>query len=386
MWRVLSGLAGVRPRDDGVMAVHERVSRFLAIAGKELAQLRRDRLTFGMIVGIPLIQILLFGYAINYDIRHLTAGVADEAQTHLSRRLVAEAEASQVIDVVTRVASGERLEALLRAGEVNVGLFIPADFDRRLQDARPAAQLLVDDSSMAVTATARLLLQLPFEAHAAQSAVATSSLLALRPLYNPENSTAVQVVPALIGVILTMTMVLFTAVAIARERERGNMEMLISTPVTGGELMTGKIAPYIFIGLLQVTIILTVGAWLFDVPVRGSIADLYLASAVFIAASLAVGLLISTVAATQFQAMQLTFFFFLPSILLSGFMFPFEGMPAPVQWFAELLPLTHFVRIVRGIVLRAANLAEVRGELYALGLFFVAVMTFTILRFSKRLG
>jgi ABC-2 type transport system permease protein len=212
-----------------------------------------------------------------------------------------------------------------------------------------------------------------------------ASRFALRTYYNPERRSAVQIVPALIGVILTMTMTLFTAVAIVRERERGNLELLIATPVGTLELMLGKLLPYVVIGLVQVTIVLLVGSLLFGVPFRGDLAHLYGAAFVFIAASLALGLVISTVATTQFQAMQMAFFFFLPSILLSGFMFPFDGMPRPAQVIAEVLPLTHFVRIVRGIVLRGASLGELLRDVWPLLLFFAVTLTFAVKRFHKRL-
>ncbi|MGW8368456.1 MAG: ABC transporter permease, partial [Gammaproteobacteria bacterium] len=210
-------------------------------------------------------------------------------------------------------------------------------------------------------------------------------LFELRNFYNPEGRSAVQIVPALIGVILTMTMILFTAVAIVRERERGNLELLITTPVSTLELMVGKLVPYIAIGLVQVTIVLLIGRLLFDVPFRGHIVDLYAAALAFIAASLTLGLAISTIAVSQFQAMQLTLFVFLPSILLSGFMFPFDGMPVFAQRIAEVLPLTHFVRLTRGIVLRGAGIGELLSEIYALLAFFVVVMTLTVMRFRKRL-
>ena len=210
-------------------------------------------------------------------------------------------------------------------------------------------------------------------------------LFELRAYYNPERRSAVQIVPALIGVILTLTMVLFTSVAIVRERERGNLEFLITTPVTTVELMLGKLVPYVLIGIVQVTLILMVGELVFDVPFRGSVAQLYLAAAAFIAASLTLGLLISTVARTQFQAMQMTIFVFLPSILLSGFMFPFDGMPAMARSIAEFLPLTHFVRLVRGIVLRGANLSEMPHDLAALVVFFAVALVLAVLRFHKRL-
>jgi ABC-2 type transport system permease protein len=207
----------------------------------------------------------------------------------------------------------------------------------------------------------------------------------VRAYYNPERRSPVQIVPGLIGVILTMTMTLFTAVAIVRERERGNLELLITTPVRTPELMLGKIVPYMVIGLLQVTLVLGIGALLFDVPIRGRLLDIYAAGLIFVTATLGLGLLISTLVETQFQAFQLTFFTFLPQILLSGFMFPFDGMPRPAQWLAEAFPLTHFVRIIRGIMLRGATLPEVSRDLWPLAVFFVVTMGLATLRFRKRL-
>ena len=358
-----------------------RLRRVRAIAAKEVRQLRRDRLTIGMVVGIPLIQILLFGYAINLDVRGLRAAVADQAASAASRALTADLEATQVLRFDQRVATAEELETLLRRGEITVGVFIPADFERRLEDpSRRAAQLLVDGSDPTILNVARQVTSLPVT-----TAPVDDPVFELRNYYNPERRSAVQIVPALIGVILTMTMVLFTAVAIVRERERGNLELLITTPVTTLELMTGKLLPYVVIGLVQVTIVLLIGRWLFDVPFHGRLPDLYLAALAFIAASLTLGLLISTVARSQFQAMQLTLFVFLPSILLSGFMFPFDGMPVAARRMAELLPLTHFVRLVRGIVLRGAQIGEMMPEVYALLGFFVIVMSLAVLRFRKRL-
>lgn len=359
--------------------------RVRAIASKEVRQLRRDRLTLGMVMGIPLMQIVLFGYAINLDVRHLRAAVSDQAGTHYSRQLVMDLQASQVVELVGATDSATDLERMMRAGEIVVGIFIPPDFERRLQDpARPAAQLLVDGSDPAILGVAQQLIGVPPPGRPG-AGESSAPVFELRNYYNPERRSAVQIVPALIGVILTMTMVLFTAVAIVRERERGNLEFLITTPVGTLELMLGKLVPYVLIGLLQVTIVLLVGQLLFGVPFRGQLLDLYAAALVFIAASLALGLLISNLARSQFQAMQMTFFFFLPSILLSGFMFPFDGMPRPAQLIAEVLPLTHFVRMVRGIMLRGAGLAELVPEIQALLLFFVVVMTLAVLRFHKRL-
>lgn len=358
--------------------------RLWAITTKEVRQLVRDRLTFGMIVGVPLIQILLFGYAINFNVRELTTNVFDQANTSVSRQLAAELEASQVLKITGRTNSVRELEARLRRGEITTGLVIPRDVERRLQDGRPLAQLLVSGSDPTIVRVSAGLRQFVFRPRERGTSL-PSPQIQTRVYYNPEERTEVQIVPALMGVILNLTMVLFTAVAIVRERERGNMELLITTPTGSGELMVGKLLPYIFIGLIQITLILLVGSWLFDVPVRGGLFDLYLASLVFIAATLALGLFISTLAGTQFQAMQLTFFFFMPSILLSGFMFPFEGMPPVARWFAELLPLTHFVRLVRGIVLRAASFGELWTDVAALTGFFLVLMVLTVMRFHKRL-
>jgi len=361
-------------------------TRLLAILGKEVQQLRRDRLTFGMIAGIPIMQILLFGFAINTDVRHLSAAVADQANTQLSRQLVADMQATQVIDVTTQVNSGEELKTLLDAGEINIGILIPADFERRLQqEERRAAQLLIDGSDPIILATAQTLSKMNLQTRVQAREKKPPDLFEIRNYYNPERRSSVFVVPGLIGVILTMTMVLFTAVAIVRERERGNLELLINTPVKTAELMIGKIIPYVVIGLIQVTLIMLLGTFLFHVPINGLIIDVYLVALIFIAANLSLGLVISTIARNQFQAMQMTFFFFLPSILLSGFMFPFEGMPKVAQYIAEVLPLTHFVRLIRGIMLRGAELSQLTGDILALVLFMAVTMSFAILRFKKRL-
>jgi ABC-2 type transport system permease protein len=367
--------------------VSETLRRILAVVRKEVLQLLRDRLTFGMVIGIPVMQTLLFGYAINQDIRHLRAAVADQSGGQRARWLVQDAAASQVIDVVAQVPTAEALEDLLRAGEVSVGIFVPADFERRIQQGeRPAAHLLVDGSDPIVLQAARALAALPLSLPGRGVAPAAPTPgFEIRPFYNPERRSAVQIVPGIIGVILTMTMTLFTAVAIVRERERGNLELLITTPVRTPELMVGKIIPYMLIGLLQVTLVLGVGSVLFRVPIRGSLIDLYAAGLIFVTATLGLGLLISTAAQTQFQAFQLTFTSFLPQILLSGFMFPFDGMPRPAQLLAEIFPLTHFVRVLRGILLRGASLGEVAPELWPLGLFFAVTMALSVARFRKRL-
>ncbi|MDP7455897.1 MAG: ABC transporter permease, partial [Gammaproteobacteria bacterium] len=250
---------------------------------------------------------------------------------------------------------------------------------------RQAVQLLVDGTDPIILGVAQQLTAIPIRFDTQANPGAVINLMEVRNFYNPERRSAVNIVPGLVGVILTMTMVMFTAVAIVREKERGNMELLINTPVKTLELMLGKIVPYVVIGLLQLVIIFALGWYFFQVPIRGSQLHIFLAALAFIATNLALGLLISTSAKTQFQAMQMTFFFFLPSILLSGFMFPFDGMPQIAQNIAEVLPLTHFNRLIRGIVLRGADIMSMWDELVALGIFMLVALTLAIARFSKRL-
>jgi len=361
-------------------------SRLLAIIKKEVLQLGRDRLTFGMIFGLPIIQILLFGYAINTDVRDLKTAVANQANTHLSRQFVAELRETQVADIIATVDTPGALEDMLRRGEISIGVVIPPDFDRRVVDqTRAAVHLLVDGSDPTILGVANQLRSMPISFDSGARPTQDVSLFEVRPYYNPERRTPVNIVPGLMGIILMMTMMLFTAVAIVRERERGNLELLINTPLSSAELMVGKVAPYVLIGLFQLAIILGVGQLLFDVPVRGSILDLYIAGAAFIAANLALGLLISTATHTQFQAMQVTIFILMPSILLSGFMFPFDGMPVIAQKIGEALPTTHFIRLTRGIMLREAPLSELMSDFLFLIGFTLVAMTVAATRFTKRL-
>ena len=358
------------------------LQRIRAIVVKEVRQLSRDRLTFGMIVGIPVMQLLLFGYAINTDVRHLSAGLVDLSSTAASREVVFDMANTQVIDINYQAGDTEELEALMRAGKISVGIFIPADYERRLQQAdRSAIQMLVDGSDTivgaAIAGIANSSRTSPYNDRPPQ--------MELRIYYNPERRSQVNTVPGLIGIILTMTMTLFTAVAIVRERERGNLELLITTPVRSSELMLAKILPYVLFGLIQVSLVMLLGKLLFNIPLRGALLDVYWVSLLFIIANLSMGLVMSTLAQTQFQAMQMTFFILLPSILMSGFMFPFDGMPRVAQWIAEVLPMTHFMRLIRGVILRGASLPELTSELIWLAGFILIMMTIAILKFSKRL-
>jgi ABC-2 type transport system permease protein len=356
-----------------------KLRRLGAIILKEVRQLRRDRMSLAMIVVIPVAQLMLFGYAINMDVRNLPAAVADQSATAGSRAFAQDLIATGVIKPVAAAHTAGQLMDLLRTGEITVGIFIPADFERRRLEHREVAQVLVDGSDVSVQSSARQLAQIPVEGPNAASVVSVVSF------YNPERRSAVNIVPGLIGVILTLTMVLFTAVAIVRERERGNMELLITTPVSRAELMIGKVLPYMVIGLIQTSVILALGYLVFRVPVRGSLLAVYVSALLLILANLSMGLLVSTRAQSQFQAMQMAFFLFLPSILLSGFMFPFAGMPVIAQTLAQLLPLTHFIRLIRGVVLRGASLGDLLQPAAALVVFTVIMMTLAILRFRKKL-
>ena len=370
--------------------------RLLSIVVKELRQLRRDRLTFAMIVGIPTMQLLVFGYAINMDVRHLDAAVLDQARSAHAREVTEAMAQTGVLDFRYRVQEPQQIEALLRAGKISAALVIPADFERRLAEAamppagaaavaRAPLQIIVDGSDQIVQQAARQLGALPLQALLNPGQAAPGGNVEIVNFYNPERRAPVNTVPGLIGVILTMTMVLFTAMAIVRERERGNLEFLIATPVSPAELTIGKVLPFVGIGLIQVTVVLLLGVAIFHVPINGRLIDIYGAALAFIIASLALGVFLSTLAKSQFQAMQMAFFTFLPQILLSGFMFPYAGMPRPAQWLAEILPMTHFMRLIRGIMLRAATLAELWPELAAIGAFCVVVLGIAILRTRKRL-
>ncbi len=357
-----------------------KLQQILAVMWKEIRQMARDRMTVAMMVGIPTMQLLLFGYAINLDVRNLPAAVADMADTGGSRAFVQDVFSTGVLKPVAGVHTPQELQALLRAGTIKVGVLVPPDFERRRLDGREAVQLLVDGSDTTVQAAARQLVLMPLEGE-----TTAPPQISVLPLYNPARISAVNVVPGLIGVILTMTMVMFTAMSIVRERERGNLELLITTPVSSAALMVGKVLPYIAVGLVQVSLVLLLGSLLFQVPIRGGLFAVYVASALLVVANLGLGLLVSTLARTQFQAMQMAFFLFLPSILLSGFMFPFDGMPVAVQWLAELLPLTHFMRLIRGVMLRGAQLSELWPAVLALIAFTGVMMALATLRFRKRL-
>ncbi len=375
--------------------------RIRAITLKELHQLKRDRLTFGMVVMIPLIQLLLFGFAINTNVRHLPVGLLDLSSSAFSQNLVQSITATQVVDFRKRYDSVEEAETAITRGEVKAVLVLPHDMAKRLsrhplitrQAAmpaddkfhRPIGQWIVDGSDTMVASALNRLRNMPLEDGRGILSRAAVNTFEIVFYFNPEQRSVVNIVPGLVAVILTMTMIMFTSAAIVREKERGNMELLITTPMRPIELMIGKIIPYIIIGLIQLTIVLGLGKFVFNVPIRGDISQIFLASLLFISASLTLGLIISTVAKSQLQSMQMTVFILLPSILLSGFMFPYEGMPELAQWIAEILPATHFVRMIRAIILREAHLFDVGGDaIWLVGFTMIGLLTAS-LRFKKRL-
>jgi len=373
--------------------------RIYAIFIKELKQLSRDRMTFGMIIMIPLVQLMLFGYAINTDARHIPVGLVDLSQTSESRAVEHALVATQSVDFIARYRSITDAEVAITKGEIRAVLYLPADMTRRLFNhplydhkqidsplTLPIGQWIVDGSDTVIASTIRALRDMPLDEVANHTAIRTSPSFEVVQYFNPEQRTVVNIVPGLVAVILTMTMILFTSSAIVREHEHGNMEFLITTPVRSIELMIGKIAPYVLVGLLQVAIILSVGHWMFSVPIKGNLLSLLGSSILFIFASLTLGLVLSTIAKTQLQAMQMTIFILLPSILLSGFMFPYDAMPVAAQWIAEALPVTHFMRMIRAIALRDANLLLLGKDALWLGLFTIGGILIASLRFKKKLG
>ncbi len=371
--------------------------RVFIIAWKELLQLRRDRMTLAMMTALPVVQLLLFGYAINTDVRHIPTIFFDQDRSAESRDLEQSLLATGFYDEVGAVEGYPEVERALRAGDARVALVIPPHYASDLTRGRTAeVQLVVDGSDPQIVAsatnTAASLVaarssELMVSRLAASGVKTAGQPISLEPntWYNPDLRTAVFIVPGIVGVILTMTMVMLTAMAIARERERGTLEQLIVSPVRKMELVVGKILPYVAIGYVQMTLILLTGRVVFNVPVVGSLPLLYALAFLFIAANLAIGLFFSTLAKTQQQAMQMSFFFLLPNILLSGFMFPFEAMPKPAQWLSQVLPLTHFLRIVRGIVLKGSHFDDLSKELLWLSAILVGIVVLTSRRFTKKI-
>jgi ABC-2 type transport system permease protein len=368
-------------------------SRWVGIIVKEFIQLRRDRLTFGMIIGIPVIQLVLFGYAINADPKRLPTVVLAADASPYARTVLAAMQTSGYFRVQHHAASEAEMERLLARGRVQFAVTIPENFGRKLvRGERPVLLVEADASDPAATGNAiAALSQISLSALSRELSGPLQDLAPAAPpfeirvhrRYNPEAITAYNIVPGLIGTILTMTMVLMTGLAVTRERERGTFENLLATPALPIEVMTGKIMPYILIGLIQVTLIIAAALLLFEVPMQGNALLLYLGVLLFIAANLTLGITFSSIARNQLQAMQMTFFYFLPSILLSGFMFPFRGMPEWAQALGTLLPLTHFLLLVRGVMLKGSGLHDVWPHMWPI-LAFMLVVILVGLRFYKK--
>ncbi|MBK9947751.1 MAG: ABC transporter permease [Nitrospira sp.] len=371
------------------------LTRFWAIVVKEFIQMRRDRITFGMMVGIPLIQLVLFGFAINADPKHLPTAVLMADYGAQGRTLLQAIRNSRYFQFVREVRTEQEAEEVLARGEAQFVINIPPNFSRDvLRGERPAILVEADATDPAATSNAigslRVLvttaLQQDLRGALAYMARGDDPIeLRVHARYNPEAITQYNIVPGLMGVVLTMTMVMITGLAITRERERGTMENLLSMPTRPFEVMIGKVLPYILVGYIQVILILLAAHFLFSVPVTGNIPMLFVSALVFIVANLAMGITFSTLAQNQLQAMQLSFFFFLPSLLLSGFMFPFRGMPQWAQSIGEMLPLTHFLRIVRGIMLKGNGVEEVALQLWPIALFAVVVLTIGVKRYRQTL-
>lgn len=371
------------------------LSRWWSMVLKEFLQLRRDRLTFGMIVGIPIIQMALFGYAINSDPKHLDTAIINADNTDITRSFVSGMRNSDYFKFIGELPNEAAAREALAQGKVLFVVSIPAGFTRQLlRHERPA--LLVEADATDPTASANAIGALNGIAQLVIQRELTGPLAPLagspapfdvqvHRLYNPEGITHYNIVPGLMGVILTMTTVMMTGLAITRERERGTMENLLAMPSTPLEVMTGKLIPYIGIGLIQATIILLAAYYVFDVPFFGNVAVLYLCALLFIAANLTVGITLSSLAQNQLQAVQLTFFYFLPNILLSGFMFPFQGMPKWAQFLGNLLPLTYFNRLVRGIMLKGNGLSSSWPSIWPLFLFTAIVMTVAVKTYRQTL-
>ncbi|MFP5328618.1 MAG: ABC transporter permease [Alphaproteobacteria bacterium] len=373
------------------------LSRILAILSKEFTQLVRDRLTYAMIIGIPVIQLLLFGYAINSDPKHLPTAVLVQDQGPMARSVLGALQRSEYFHIRYAARSPAEMDRLIERGSVQFAVTIPGDFSRRVvRQDNPQVLVEADASDPAATGPAvGALSALPRYAlmHDLKGPLASIAApekarpfeVVVQRRYNPESVTAYNIVPGLVATILSMTLVIMTAIAMTREVERGTMETLLSTPVRPVEVMIGKLGPYVMVGVIQATVILTMARLLFGVPMAGGWPALILGLLLFIVGSLSLGFLVSTVARNQLQAMQMGFFYFLPSILLSGFLFPFRGMPDWAQWLGSILPVTHMLRVVRGSMLKGVGIVEAAPSLAALALFMVIVASLAIQQYRTTL-
>ncbi|HTM73661.1 MAG TPA: ABC transporter permease [Pseudolabrys sp.] len=367
------------------------LTRTWAVLVKEFIQLKRDRVSFAMIIMIPLIQLLLFGYAINTNPRHLPTAVLLQENSDLGRSILAALKNTDYFNVIERPSTEAELDAMLASGKILFGIEIPRNFERSVRRGDKPAMLIVADATDPVAASAAVsalgqVVQMALT-HDRGLPAPSTPLFEIRThqRYNPAGLTQLNIVPGLVGTILTMTMLIFTALSVTREIERGTMENLLSMPITPVEIMLGKIIPYIIVGFLQAAIIISIGVLLFGVPILGNLFVLAGLSALFIATNLSIGYTFSTVAQNQLQAMQMSIMFFLPNILLSGFLFPFAGMPVWARWVGEALPLTHYLRIVRAVMLKGSSLSDLHYDAAALLVLMLVAMTIAVTRFRRTL-
>ena len=372
--------------------------RLRALLLKEFIQMRRDRLTFGLMIGIPIFQLLMFGFAINTDVKHLPTAVFDQSHSAESRDLLESFSASGYFDLDIYAKSFKELNSLIDNGQAKVGIVLPPNFADEVRGGRSASVQVIVDASDSMAASSAISTAMTIGQLRSQNIMVKrleslggriSGLpydIRIRPWYNPDFVTAFYMVPGIMGMILTMTMVMITSMAIVREREHGTLEQLIVTPMKSWELMLGKIIPYVFVGLVQAAVALMVGILVFDLPIRGNLVELFLYTLLFIVASLSLWMLISNFSKTQMQAMQLSFFIFLPSVLLSGFMFPREAMPEFFFQLGRLLPITFYLQIMRGIVLKGVGIAALWPQVLALVIYTSIVLSVSVVKFRKKLA
>ena len=372
--------------------------RLRALLLKEFIQMRRDRLTFGLMIGIPIFQLLMFGFAINTDVKHLPTAVFDQSHSAESRDLLESFSASGYFDLDIYAKSFKELNSLIDNGQAKVGIVLPPNFADEVRGGRSASVQVIVDASDSMAASSAISTAMTIGQLRSQNIMVKrleslggriSGLpydIRIRPWYNPDFVTAFYMVPGIMGMILTMTMVMITSMAIVREREHGTLEQLIVTPMKSWELMLGKIIPYVFVGLVQAAVALMVGILVFDLPIRGNLVELFLYTLLFIVASLSLGMLISNFSKTQMQAMQLSFFIILPSVLLSGFMFPREAMPEFFFQLGRLLPITFYLQIMRGIVLKGVGIAALWPQVLALVIYTSIVLSVSVVKFRKKLA
>jgi ABC-2 type transport system permease protein len=362
-------------------------SAFWPMLWKEFIQMRRDRLTLAMMVALPAAQLALFGYAVRTDVRHLPTVVLDESHSSESRELVRVMENTGNFRIVGAVRDRSELQRLIERGDAHAAVIIPPDFMKNVKRRRAAqAQVIVDAADPLSSSSAISGASLAAAVRSAAASGAAPLDVRVRPWYNPALRSSTYIVPGLVGVLLSMTMILITSMAIVRERERGTLEQLIVTPITKTALMLGKIVPFVLVGYVQMTVVLLLGKLLFQIPIRGSLPLLYGITSAYIVANLGLGLFVSTLARTQTQAMQLSFFFIMPNILLSGFMFPREAMPVPAQWLGLILPLTYYLDVLRDILLKGTGLTPVWRDAAALAMFCLVLLTLSVKRFTKTIG